>query len=117
MKKFLIISALTLILLGGGVVNLSHAVRYRTPPVTTLKETPADQLPTFVTLKDVTFDVDHLMKLKFGSEVLYAPIRANGAAAGSEYPIVVQMSAANLIAAMGSRSPEALKLLKGTLNN
>jgi hypothetical protein len=111
MFKFIVIPALILVFVGGGAINLSHAVRYRTPPVTTLKETPASSLPTFVTLKDVAFDIDHLLKLKFGSEVLYVPLRAKDAPDQSEYPVIVQMSAAELIAAVGSKSPDALKYL------
>jgi hypothetical protein len=62
-------------------------------------------------LKDITFDTDHLLKLEYGRDVLFAPVRAKGASPQSEYPIVVQMNAADLTAAVRSESPDALKHL------
>lgn len=106
--RILIPLLLIALLLCSGVINTYHAIRYHTPPVTTLEETLPGSLPVFVTLKDLTFDVEHMMKLKFGSEFLFVPVRAKGAAANSEVGLVVMMSAADLIAAVGSSSPDAL---------
>ena len=109
MLKTVLIAAFILVFLYGGAVNVSHAVRYRTPPVTTLKETSTGLLPTFVTLENISFDTDHLLKLEYGRDVLFAPVRAKDASPQSEYPIVVQMNAAELTAAIRSKSPNALK--------
>lgn len=108
MLKIILVSGFILVCVYSGVINLYHAVRYRTPPVTTLQETPANSLPTFVTLKEITVDADHLLKLRIGREVLYVPVRAKGASPQSQYPVMIQMSAADLIAAVSSKSPEAL---------
>ena len=89
MLKTVLITALIFVFLYGGSVNVSHTVRYRTPTTTTLNETPASLLPTFVTLKDITFDIDHLLKLEYGQDVLFVPVRAKDASLESEYPIIV----------------------------
>jgi hypothetical protein len=111
MLKIILIAAFILTFTVCGTINVYRAVHYRIPPVTTLKATPPHLLPTFVTLKDVTFDIEHLLKLKYGTEVLYIPVRAKGASSTSQYPIMIQTSAAELIAAVGSNSPDALKHL------
>lgn len=105
---FLIVSLLPLALLFSGVYNLYNSIHYRTFPVTTLADTPASSLPTFVTLKDITFDVGHMLKLKYGSEVLYIPVRSRGAPPESPYDVVIFTSDAKLIAAAESQSAEML---------
>jgi hypothetical protein len=109
--RILLVGSLILAFGYGGVYNISNALRFRTPPVTTLNETPAIALPTYVTLKDITLDVEHSMKLMVGSEVLYIPVRARTASPNSEYPVVIQTSAADLIAAVRAKSPEGQKYL------
>ena len=95
------------VLLYGGAINTYHAVRYRTPPATTLTETPARSLPTFVTLQDIAFDVEHMLKLEIGREIVWVPIRPKGSPSPQQYDLVVQMSAAELIAAVSSSGRNA----------
>ena len=110
MGKIILFLFLVALLWGGGT-NVYHAVYYRTPPVTTLARTPASALPTFVTLRDITFEVDHLLKLKLGTEILFIPIKAKGAPKDSQYTALIQTSAPELLAALTSQTPEATKLL------
>lgn len=109
MSKMVVFLAFGLVTLGflySGAYNIYNAVRYRTVPVTTLAETPAQSLPTFVTLKDIAVDVRHLMKLKIGYEIIYIPVRAKGAAPDSRCDVVIFTTDRNLIVAAQSGSPE-----------
>jgi hypothetical protein len=102
---------ITAALLSSGVINTYYAIRYRVPPVTTLKETPASSLPTYVTLKNLSFDADNVLKPEIGFALIYIPVRDRNAPGTEEYSVVIQTSDRKLIEAANAKSPDALAQL------
>lgn len=100
---------LFLLLLGlfwGGVSQTYYGLRYRTPAVTTLAETPAGSLPAYVNLKKLTFSLTDAMVGKgLGDGMVFVPVRGQGESAKGEYKVIVRIKDPELAAAMVSEKP------------